>query len=132
MSRQIPLIDTGLSEGEFDLGLGLKQLLSSELRGIDRWTVAAQLSKSTGIEISKEILDKRLSSDPAHQMYAIHIPPVSRLIGNLKPFQYLLDPLGSDVLNPEDRDLIELARLQEQSKIIETKMMEIRARRNLK
>jgi hypothetical protein len=132
ISAQLALIDTGLAEGALDIGLGLKQLLSRQLQGLDRWIIAAQISKSTGIEISKDTLDKRLSSDPAYQMYAVHMTAVSQMIGNLKPFQYLLEPLGSDVLNPEDKDLIELARLQEQAKVIETKILTIRQKRGIK
>jgi len=133
VSGQLALLDTGLTEGSYDLGLGFKQLLSNELRNLDRWTIAAQLSKSTGVEISKDTLDKRLSADPSYQMYAIHLPPLSALMSNnLKPFQYLLQPLGSDVLNPEDRDLIELARIQEQLRILEAEKMRIITKRGLK
>ena len=132
MSNQLPLIDTGLAEGSLDIGLGLKQLVSRELYGLDRWAIAAQISKATGVEISKDTLDKRLSADPAYQMYAIHMTAVSAITGTFKPFQYLLEPLGSDVLNPEDKDLIELARIQEQMKILETEKMRILNKRGLK
>lgn len=132
ISAQRALFDTGLSEGSLDISLGLKQLLSRELYGLDRWAIAAQISKTTGIEISKDTIDKRLSADPSYQMYAIHMTAISAITGNLKPFQYLLEPLGSDVLDPADKDLIELARLQEQQKMLETKIMQIRAKRGLK
>lgn len=131
ISGQLALIDTGLAEGSFDYSLGLKQMLSSELHGMDRWMIAAQLSKSTGVEISKETLDKRLSSDQAYQMYAIHMSPICAIRGNLNPYTYLLKPLGSDVLDPADRDLIEVARIQEKIKILEAEKMRILKTRGL-
>lgn len=131
VSKQLALIDTGLPEGSLDIGLGLKQLISRELQGFDRWAIAAQISKSTGVEISKETLDKRLSSDVSYQMYAIHVTAIAAIIGALTPFKYLLEPLGSDVLDPADRDLIELARIQEKIKQLDTERLRILQRRGL-
>lgn len=132
VSSQMALIDTGLAEGSLDLCLGLKQLLSSQIHKIDRYLVAAYVSRATRKEITKEMLDKYLSSNPDYQPSALLVTAIAAITGNLKAFQYLLEPLGSDVLDPADRDLIELARLQEQVKAIETKIMTIRQRRNLK
>ena len=132
MSSQLSLIDTDLPEGSLDLCLGLKQLLSLQLKGMDRYIVAALISRATKKDLSRDMLDKILSSDPAYQPSALHVTAISAIKRNLSPFKYLLEPLGSDVLDPADRDLIELARLQEEQKKIETRMMEIRARRNLK
>lgn len=131
LSGQLPLMDDGLSEGSLDISLGLKQMISRELHGLDRWAIAAQISKATGVEISKETLDKRLSSDPSYQMYAVHLTALSAIIGNLKHFQYLLEPLGSDVLDPADRDLIDLARIQEKIKSLEVEKFHILSRRGL-
>jgi hypothetical protein len=131
MSGQMALIDTGLAEGSFDYSLGLKQLLSREFRDMDRWMIAAQLSKSTNVEITKDTLDKRLSSDPAYQMYAIHMSPICKLIGNQNPYKYLLEPLGSDVLNPDERELLELTRLNEHIKQLEARKLHILKKFNL-
>jgi hypothetical protein len=132
ISAQLSLIDNGLSEGSFDLSLGLKQMLSQMLRGMDRWIVAAQISRATGKDLSKEMLDKILSSDPAYQPSALHVTAISAISGNLGAFKYLLEPLGSDVLDPADRDLIELARIQEKMKQLETEKMRILTKRGLK
>jgi hypothetical protein len=132
IAAQLALIDSGLSEGCLDLSLGLKQLHSRQLHGMDRWLVAAQMSKSTGIEISKDMLDKRLSSDPAYQPYTIHSLAISAITQDLRAMQYLLEPLGSDVLDPKDKDLIEYARLQVEKKRIESRMMVIEKNRGLK
>jgi len=133
ISKQQVLFDGGLEEGCLDISLGLKQLVSKLMRGHDRYMIAAQISKATLKETSKEILDKKVSSDPAYQLTAIEVLAICKIIGNnLEPFRYLLEPLDSDVLNPEDRDLIDLARLQEQERVIKAKMDAIRAKRGLK
>lgn len=132
MSGQRPLFDTGPEEGSLDIVLGLKQLLSRLLKGHDRYLVAAQISKATLKEISKDSLDKILSSDPAYQPSAIHLVAICTITGSLEPFQYLIDPLGGVVLPPEDRDLVEFARLQEQERTIKSKMDLIRSKRGWK
>ena len=132
LSKQQALFDTDLAEGSLDIVLGLKQLLSRLLQGYDRYLVAAQISKATLKDISKDSLDKLLSSNPDYQPSAVQVVAICKIVDSLEPFRYLLDPLDSDVLNPEDRDLIELARLQEQERIIKAKMDQIRAKRGLK
>jgi len=132
ISAQMSLLDNGLSEGSLDLSLGLKQMLSQMLKGKDRWIVAAQISRATGKELSKEMLDKILSSDPAYQPSALVVTAISAIANKLTAFQYLLEPLGSDVLDPADRDLIELARIQEKMKILEAEKLRILNKRGLK
>ena len=132
ISKQQALFDNSLEEGAFDIALGLKQTLARILKGFDRYLVAAQISKAMLKDISKDTLDKKLSSDPAYQPGLIEVAVICKLTGSLEPFRYVLEYLGSDVLNPEDRDLIDLARLQEQERIIKYKMDVIRAKRGLK
>ena len=66
ISKQPSLFDSGLEEGSFDIALGAKQTLSRDLKGFDRYLVAAQISKAMLKDISKDTLDKKLSSDPAY------------------------------------------------------------------
>lgn len=132
ISRQQALFDSGPAEGSLDVVLGLKQLLSRLLRGHDRYLVAAQISRSTLKEVSKDTLDKILSSSPDYQPSALVVLAISAITGSLEPFQYLLEPLDSDVLDPADKDLIELARLQEKEREIQAKISQIRSRRGLK
>ena len=129
VSKQQGLFDTGPAEGSLDIVLGLKQLLSRLLKGHDRYLVAAQIGKATLKEVSKDTLDKMLSSDPAYQPSAIQIVAICMITGSLEPFRYLLEPLEADVLPPEDRDLIEYARLQQQERVIKTRMDQIRSKR---
>jgi hypothetical protein len=132
ISKQQTLFDTGLEEGSFDICLGLKHTLSRDLKGFDRYLVAAQISKAMLKDVSKDTLDKKISSDPSYQPGIIETAVICKITGSLEPFRYVLEHLGSDVLDPADRDLIELARLQEQERSIKARMDAIRSKRGLK
>jgi hypothetical protein len=131
LSKQQGLFDTTLPEGSFDMLLSLKQLMSREMNGADRYLIASQVSRLTGRDLSKEMLDKYVSSDSAYRPPADMLVAFCSVVGSLKVFSYLLEPLGSDVLFPEDRDLVQLARLQEKHQEIELQMLEIKRRRGL-
>jgi hypothetical protein len=94
--------------------------------------VAAQISRATLKDLSKDMLDKLLSSDPAYQPSAVHVTAICRITGEFEPFRYLLEPLDADVLLPEDKDLVEMARLEEEQRRIEGRLLEIRRRRGFK
>jgi len=134
LSGQHGLFDTGLSEGALDIGLGLRQCLSRAISdsGLDRYRISSEISRLTGSSISKEMLDKYTSSNPDYCIRSETLTAFCHVVGSFEPFRYLLEPLGSDVLNPDDRDLIELARLQEQERVIQVKIMGIRQKRGLK
>ncbi|HAM41249.1 MAG TPA: hypothetical protein DCP69_07890 [Candidatus Omnitrophica bacterium] len=132
LSTQQGLFDTTLAEGSLDMLLGLKQLMSREMNGSDRYLVAAQISRLTGRDLSKEMLDKYVASDAAYRPPADMLVAFCHVVSSVRVFRYLLEPLGRDVLEPEDKDLVDLARLQEQHRDIESKMLEIRRKRGLK
>lgn len=131
VSGQQGLFDTTLAEGTFDVLLGLKQLLSREMKGLDRYLIAAQISRLTGRDLSKEMLDKYVGSDLAYRPPADLLVAFCHVVESTKVFSYLLEPLDRDVLHPEDRDLVDLARLQEQQRTIETQIQDIRRKRGL-
>lgn len=134
LSGQRGLFDSGLSEGALDIGLGLRQCLSRTITEsrLDRYFIAAEISRLTKSTVSKEMLDKYTSSNPDYCIRCEILTAFCQVVGSLEPFRYLLEPLGSDVLNPEDKDLIEMARLQEEERKIQTRIMQIRAKRGLK
>lgn len=131
LSSQPGLFDTSMSEGSLDVLLGLKQLMSREMQGLDRYLIAAQISRLTGRDLSKEMLDKYVASDAAYRPPADMLVAFCYVVGSMRVFGYLLEPLGREVLEPEDREMVILARLQEQQREIEAQMLEIRRRRGL-
>lgn len=132
-SAQQALFDTGMEEGALDIHLGFRQCLSRSISscGKDRYHVAAEVSRLTRTSFSKDMLDKYTGSDASYGMRAEVLTALCYVIGTMEPFRYLLEPLDADVLMPDDRDLIELARLQEQRKGIDTRIMEISRKRGL-
>lgn len=134
MSMQPTLFDNDTAEGALDIDMGFRQGLSRSMSGCgkDRYQIASEMSRLMKTTISKEMLDKYAASDPANGMRASALTTFCFVTGTFEPFQYLLEPLGSAVLNPEDRDLIELARLTEQRKTLDQKIAVLQARRGFK
>lgn len=132
-SAQQALFDTGVEEGALDISLGFRQCLSRTLSacGKDRYHVAAEVSRLTRTNFSKDMLDKYTSSAAEYGMRAEVLTALCYVAGSMEPFRYLLEPLDADVLLPEDRDLVELARLHEQKKTLDTRIMEISRKRGL-
>ena len=131
ISEQMALIDTDLPEGSLDISLGIKQTLSRSLQGYDRWLIAAHISRATSKDLSKDMLDKVLSSDPGYQPSFLVVTAIAAITADLETFRYGLEQLGSDVLDPADRDLIEVARIQEKIKLLEAEKMRILKTRGL-
>ncbi|MEA5113226.1 MAG: hypothetical protein VB050_04295 [Geobacteraceae bacterium] len=134
LSEYPALFATEYEKGLMDLALGFRQGLSNAIRGCgkDRYQIAGEISRLTESNLSKDMLDKFTASDPAYGMKCETLPAFCRVVGVLDPFHYLLEPLGADVLLPCDRDLIELARLQEERQSIDQRIMSIRTKRGLK
>lgn len=128
------LFDTELSEGAFDILFGLKQLMSREMRdcGKDRYQIAAEISRLTQRDVSKEMLDKYVSSDPAYRPPGDMLVAFAHVVGSLGVFRYLLEPLGSEVVNPEDVNFLKLARLEEQKRQLDSEIMQVRAKCGIK
>ncbi len=134
LSAQPRLFDTEVQEGLFDISLGFRQCLSRTMHGCkkDRYSISAEVSRLTKSSFSKDMLDKYVASDPAYGLRAESLTAVCYSIGSLEPFRYLLEPLGSDVLNPEDRELVRLARLEEEKRELDAEIMRLRVRRGIR
>lgn len=134
ISAQPDLFDTSLAEGTFDISLGFRQTLSRAIHncGKDRFHVAAEVARLTSSNFSKDMLDKYTSSAPEYGIRAEVLTALCHVIGSMEPFRYLLEPLDADVLNPEDKDLVRLARLTEQRLTIDNEINQLRSKRGLK
>ncbi|MDD2319138.1 MAG: hypothetical protein PHO83_03705 [Geobacteraceae bacterium] len=134
LSVQKLLFDTEVAEGIFDISLGFRQCLSRTIHSCrkDRYQIAGEVSRLTQGSFSKDMLDKYTGSDTSYGIRAEALPAVCHTLGSLEPFRYLLEPLGSDVLNPEDRDLVRLARLEEQKRNLDAEIMQLRAKRGIR
>jgi len=134
ISKQGALFDSGMSEGSLDIILGLKQLMSRLISasGKDRYIIAAEISRLTLRDLSKEMLDKITSSDPAYRPDAVMTVAFSQVCGSLEPFHYLLEPLGAEVVTAADMKFLKLARLEEQRRQLEAEIMRVRTQCGIK
>jgi len=134
ISKQGILFDTGASEGLLDILLGLKQLMSRQISasGMDRYDIAARISRMTKRDCTKDMLDKYTSSDPSYEPGILKFAAFCVATGGLEPFNYVLDPVGSAVINPSERDLLRLAQLAERKREIELEIQSIQAKRGIR
>lgn len=133
-SSQGSLFDSGLSEGSLDIILGLKQLMSRLIAacGKDRYIIAAEISRLTLRDLSKEMLDKITSSDVAYRPDAVMLVAFCQVAGSLEPFHYLLQPVGAEVVTAADMKFLKLARLEEQKRQLEQEIMKVRSQCGIK
>ena len=129
LSSQQALFDTE-PEGSMDIALGFRQCLTRSISqsGKDRYQVAAEISRLQRRDLSKDTLDTYTGSDLTHALRAEALPALCRVVGSLLPFHYLLDPLGGEVVGPEDRDLFRLARLEEQKRKLDLEIAGLRGK----
>lgn len=123
------LFDSATIEGALDIDLGLRQCISRVMSasGKDRYQIAAEMSRLMKSSITKDMLDKYAASDPGHSLKANALAALCFVCNTFEPFQYLLKPLGSDVLRPEDSSVLEWARLKRESKTIEQRIKQLEA-----
>jgi hypothetical protein len=123
------LFDSATAEGALDIDLGLRQCFSRAMHasGKDRYQIAAEMSRLMRGSITKEMLDKYAASDQANGMKANALAAFCFVCNTFEPLQYVLKPLGSDVLRPEDSSVLEWARLKRESKTIEQRIKQLEA-----
>lgn len=116
LSNQEGLFDIPLVEGSLDISLSFRAALSRAFSKCkdSRYQLAAKLSEYTKRNISKDSLDKCVSSNLDYALRAEDLPATIAVTGSLEHVQVLLDPVGCSVVTPEDNKLLKLARLTQQ------------------
>lgn len=134
MSMQQDLFSNGMEEGALDIDLGHRQVLSRVMSncGKDRYAIAAEMSRLMKSSVSKEMLDKYAASDPANGMRANMLTAFCLVTNSFEPIRYLLEPLGADVVNPEDQGLIKWARLTRQRESIDREITELESKNGIR
>jgi hypothetical protein len=116
LSSQGNLFDIPLVEGSLDISLSFRAALSRVFGKCkdSRYQLAAKLSEYTRRNISKDSLDKYVSSNLDYALRAEDLPATIAVTGSLEHIQVLLDPVSCSVVTPEDNKLLKLARLTQQ------------------
>ena len=121
------LFDSATVEGALDIDLGLRQCFSRAMHnsGKDRYQIAAEMSRLMKSSITKDMLDKYAASDQGNGMKVNALAAFCFVCNTFEPLQFILKPLGSDVLRPEDSGVLEWARLKRESKTIEQRIKQL-------
>lgn len=134
VSKQQELFSGGMEEGALDIDLGHRQTLSRAMSncGKDRYQIASEISRLTKSTITKEMLDKYAASDPANGIRGAMLTAFCTVTNTYEPIRYLLEPIGCDVLQPEDQPLIEWARLTKEREKIERRLQELESKNGIR
>lgn len=93
---------------------------------LDRYEIAAKISKLTGHETSKAMLDKYTSkSSRAHNMPACVAAALCVVTKNRRPLAILAAPSGGFVAGPEEAKQLELVRLRASKKALDAKIEQL-------
>jgi hypothetical protein len=117
ISRQETLFDHSLEDSALDVRMPFRDALSKALKQFNqsRWQVAAEVSRLSGHELSKFMLDRCTSNDFNYGLRAEDLPAILYVIQNLEPVKTLLAPLGCDILSPDENKIIHLAKLEQKN-----------------
>jgi hypothetical protein len=122
------LIQGTLFDNALDVRMSFRGILSKALsqHSQSRWHIAAEVSRLSGHELSKDMLDKVCSSNFDYGLRAEDLPAVLCVIQNLDPVRGLLLPLGCEVVDPREGKFIRLAWLERKGAKLQAEIQRIR------
>jgi hypothetical protein len=104
-------------EGALDIDLALRDALTKAMQQHmvrnpkdSRYQIAAKMSELTRHTISKDMLDKYVSSDTGYNIQVRDMAAFCAVTGSLSIAEVVLHPLGREILDPEESKLLELVR----------------------
>jgi hypothetical protein len=131
-NQHIPLSTQGvlfdaLSDGSLDLRGSFREALSRSLRNskLSRWQVCAEISRLSGREISKGILDKMTSKDHAYAIRAEDLPALIAVLGSVEFVRPLFEAVGVEILSFSQTRRYRLARLLQRRAEVEKEIEEL-------
>ncbi len=130
MSGERTLFDEGMSDGALDVRMLFRDTISKEIgkSRLSRWQFAAEVSRLSGHELSKDMLDKCTSSNFDYGLRAESLPAILCVLQSLEPARALLAAIGSDVVAPDEGDYLKLMRLEKESARLNDQMSSLRAK----
>lgn len=130
MSRERNLFDEGMSDGALDVRMRFRDTLSKEISrsGLTRWQCAAEVSRLSGHELTKDMLDKCTSGNFDYGLRAEALPAFLYTLQSLEPVKAMLAAIGSEVIPPEESEFVRLLRLERESARIDDQISGLRAK----
>jgi hypothetical protein len=116
LSNQGSLFDAEIVEGALDVDLALRDALTKALSACrdSRYQVAAKMSELTRHNTSKDMLDKYTSSNPDYDLKAKDLAAFCAVTGSLGPLRAIIEPLGCEIVCPEDGKLLKLVKKKQE------------------
>ncbi len=129
-SSQGHLFDESLSDGALDVRMAFRDTVSRVITrsGMDRWRIAGEISRLSGHELSKDMLDKCTSSNFDYGLRAESLPALMRVLQSLDPVRVLLNPLGCEAADPTETEFVRLARLEKKHAELFEELATLRAK----
>ncbi len=123
LSNQGSLFDNGLADGALDVRMAFRDCLSKELSRskLSRWQAAAEISRLSGREISKDMLDKCTSGNFDYGLRAEDLTAVICVLQTL-------NPVGCEAADPTESELVKLARLEQRNADLGAEIAALRAK----
>jgi len=115
LSKQCTLFDSGISEGALDVDMSFRDMLTRLMRGHSesRYQIAGKISELTCRNVSKDMLDKWTSSNQDYAPRATDLAAICAVLGSIEPAQILIAPLGCEIIEPKDSELLRLVKLRQ-------------------
>lgn len=134
LSTQQVLFDTQLSEGDLDVSLAFRDAVSKALRrtNVSRYQIAGRISELSRHNVSKDMLDKITSSNLDYGLRAEDLPALIMATGSVEPAEVLLNPLGYEIVSPEEGDYVRIARLEKQRSQLDAEIAKLRTKAGIK
>ncbi len=130
MSAEKTLFDEGVSDGGLDVRMIFRDTITREISKsrLSRWQFAAEVSRLSGHELSKDMLDKCTSGNFDYGLRAESLPAVLYVLQSLEPARALLAAIESDVIAPEESEFVKLLRLERQKATLDDQISGLRAK----
>lgn len=124
------LFDSEIVEGALNVSMEFRAALSRAISKCkeSRYQIAAKISELARHDISKDMLDKYTSSNLDYGLRAEDLPAALKAIGSLAPGRVLFEPLGCDLVDPQESELVKLARLEQENSKLQGEIWALRHR----
>jgi len=137
LTEEIPQFNTRLSDGELAQNLILKAALNRSLHHYlkgdiqrTRWTFSAELSRLTGREISKNMIDQYVAEGKEdYRLPAELMTAWCWVAQSIEPIAALIVQLNYHLLSEAEWEKIELMRLMDEREELDRKIREFQTKR---
>jgi hypothetical protein len=129
VSNRTDKIETRYPEGSLNLSIAFRNSLAQAIKSTtrSRWEISGHISELLGRNISKDMLDKYTSSCLDTAFRAEELTAFCVATDSIEPIKALIEPLGYELIGPDQADLIRLYKLEQQKSDLEAEIARLKA-----